>query len=234
MKRLSALLLLIGLPLFASASPMPDYPFVHTGGTAYVTVIPDRGSIDFEVVVAAPAIEDALTAMAERSKAIQAVTRQFDIAPEDIELGDVKRVRTRDGKGEELKITAHINVRTLASWVPLVQGLLAIPGLDGFVTEFASSEMDKIVEELTIEALRDAQRRARVIATGVGRKLGQATGVSTGQLKNLGTSMGLVPSDFRTYSGARDGGRPSSDVEALLTISALKMNLNVDVVYRLK
>jgi uncharacterized protein len=233
MKRFSALLLLV-LPMFASAAPMPDYPFVHAGGTAYVTVIPDRGSIDFEVVAAAPVIEEAMTVLAERSKAIQAVIRQYDIAPEDIELGEIKRVRTRDGKGEELKITAHINVRTLANWVPLVQGLVAITGLDGFVTEFASSEMDKIVDELTVEALRDAQRRAKVIAAGVGRKLGPATGVSTGQIKNLGTAMGLVPSDFRTYTGARDGGRPSSDVEALLTISALKMNLNVDVVYRLK
>ena len=234
MKRFCALLLLVVSPLFAVASPLPQYPFVHTAGTAYVTVIPDRGSIDFEVVVAAPVIDAAMATLAERSKAIQAVTSQYNIAVEDVELGDIKRLRTKDGQGEELKFTAHINVRNLASWAPLVQGLVAIPGLDGFVTEFATSEMEKIVDELTVDALKDAQRRAKVIASGVGRKLGAATGVSTGQIKNLGTSMGLVPSDFRTYSGARDGGRPSSDVEALLTISALKMNLNVDVVYRLK
>jgi hypothetical protein len=43
-----------------------------------------------------------------------------------------------------------------------------------------------------------------------------------------------VPSDFRTYSGAREGARPAHDVDALLTISALKWTINVDAVYRLK
>jgi uncharacterized protein YggE len=231
MKRLAVLFLLL-LPLLASASPVPEYPFVHTNGSAYVTVIPDQGSIDFEVTVVAPTIDEAMATLTERSKAIQAVTNQNSIPVDDIELGDIKRVIAKDGVSQELKLTAHINVRTLASWVPLVQGLVAIPNLEGFVTEFASSEKEKVTDELILEALKDAQRRATLIAKGVGRKLGPASGVSTGPLKNLGNAMGLVPSDFRERMPST--ARPFRDIESLLTISALKWTINVDVVYRLK
>lgn len=231
MKRFIATLAFLA-PLAVGASPLPEYPFVHATGTAFVTIIPDQGSIDFEILVVAPDIEEAVATFTERGKAIRALTEQFGIAPDDIEIGDIRRAWTKDGTRQELRANAHINVRVLANWVPLVQGLLAVPNLEGFVTDFSSSEKDKAVDESVRDAIRDATRKARLIAEATGRKLGPVAGISTTPLKNLGNAMGLVPSDF--YQRSSSSARPTRTAEEILTVTALKWSQSVDVVYKLK
>ena len=88
-----------------------------------------------------------------------------------------------------------------------------------------------IEAELTAAAISDAQRKAGAMAAGLGKKLGPATAVSAGALKNLGNAMGLVQTDFF----GRGGGQREQPVRRdFLSSEILKMAQTVDMIFRIK
>ena len=40
----------LAVPFIASASQLPDYPFIHASGNGLVLVAPDVGEVDFEIL----------------------------------------------------------------------------------------------------------------------------------------------------------------------------------------
>ncbi|MES2128720.1 MAG: SIMPL domain-containing protein [Pseudomonadota bacterium] len=215
----------------ASASNLPDYPFVHANGEANTYFIPDRGAIDFEILAYDPNPELARATVAERVAAVRKIMQELAVPDGDVETRDIRKEIRKGTTDYDIKCTVHINVRELARWREIVLPLLDMPNLDGFATSFDSSGRDKIVIELMGAAIKDAQRKAEAMALGVGRKLGAATAVTAGQLKNLSTSMGLVAADFN-YTRAT--GKRELDSKDFLTIDIQKMAQLVDVIFRLK
>jgi hypothetical protein len=83
----------------------------------------------------------------------------------------------------------------------------------------------------------DARRRAEVMATASGRRLGPAMAMTTDTLKKLGTRLGLEREEFKAPRGGRRTGNQRADEidrETFLTVQALKLGQAVDVVYRLE
>jgi uncharacterized protein YggE len=107
-----------------------------------------------------------------------------------------------------------------------------MPNLDGFMIVFDTTQREKIEMELASDALRIARRKAEGIAAGLGRKLGAASAVSTGDLKNLTRAMGLAPNDAASRSSSSQ--RIGTERADLLTVMSLKFAQPVDVIYRLK
>ena len=215
----------------ASASTLPDYPFVHANGEANTYFIPDQGAIDFEILAYNPDPALARSTVEERVAAIRKLMQELAVPDGDVETRDIRKEIRKGTSDYDIKCTVHINVRELAKWRDIVLPLLNMPNLDGFATSFDSSGRDKIVIELMGAAIKDAQRKAEAMALGVGRKLGPATAVTAGQLKNLSTSMGLVAADFN-YT--RSTGKREVDSKDFLTIDIQKMAQPVDVIFRLK
>ena len=65
-------------PFAASASQLPDYPFVHASGNGSVYVAPDVGEIDFE-----PEADDGTDPLA----------RKLELAEEFRQIGDMEGAR---------------------------------------------------------------------------------------------------------------------------------------------
>jgi uncharacterized protein YggE len=221
----------------AGAAELPAYPFVHTSGVGSAFVVPDVGEIDFEVVAVNADPEAARALIETRLAEIRAVGDSAGIAPGDIEVRDVRRELRKYPNAEpgvvnhELRCAVHIKVNNLTNWAALVSPLLNLPNLDGFMTEFNSNEREKIENALLADGIKMARRRAEGMAAGAGRKLGEVTAITSGQLSNLTRSMGLSPQDVYGRSGA---GRSQDNKKDLLTIVTLKFAQPVDVIFRLK
>lgn len=237
LKTLAAVSALTLLPLAAHAADLPTYPFVHVSGTGTLTALPDTGQIDFEIVAsdADPAL--AVGVVEARAADIRAVMTQAGVPLDDVEIRDVRKdFRKPDANTPvglviyDIRAGVRINVRDLTKWRAAAAPLLAMPNLDGFMTVFDTTEREKIEMALAADAIGIARRKAEGIAAGLGRKLGPATAVSTGDLKNLTRAMGLAPAD----NNYREGRRAGMDRADVLAVISLKFAQPVDVIYRLK
>lgn len=225
----------------ATASPVPDYPFVHVTGTAFEGVMPDIAALDFEVVAVDPDPAAARTVLEARMAEIRALLGQLGLDPED---AHVREVRQAVRKGEaaaasavpqyELRCDVHINVRNVAVWQPLAGGLFGKPNLDGFASSFDLSTMEQATDELTAQAIASARHRAEAIATGFGRRVGIVMGATPDALKNLSTAMGLQRDEFRGERRRSNVGGEDISREQLLAVPALKLQQTVDVIFRLE
>jgi uncharacterized protein YggE len=115
-----------------------------------------------------------------------------------------------------------------------MQGLLAMPNLDHFATTFGRTDREATERELTAAAVRDAQRRAEAMAAGVGKKVGAATAISSGQLRNLTNAVGLMPGDlyFRRDQQRSVPAQPAD--KDFLATEVLRWSQTVDVIFRIK
>jgi uncharacterized protein YggE len=224
----------------AHASPVPDYPFVHVTGSAFQAVVPDIGSLDFEIVAQDADPAGARAVLEARVGEVRALMQQLGMDPEDAVVREVRQGIRKDSRaagGEplyELRCDVHINVSNLANWAPLAGGLLGKPNLDGFASSFDRSDMEKINDELVTQAIQDARRKADVMAAGFGRRVGGVMAATPDALKNLGTAMGLERDDFRRMRNSDKARAQDVDREQLLAVPALKMRQPVDVIFRLE
>lgn len=224
----------------ATASPVPDYPFVHVNGSAYMAVPPDLAALDFEIVALDADPAAARTVLETRVGEIRALMQQLGMDPEDAHVREVRQSIPKGEQGQagalvyELRCDVKIEVRNVAAWPALAGGLLGKPNLDGFASSFDLSTMDKTNDELVTAAVQDARRRAEVIAAASGRRLGAVAGVTPDAIKNLSTAMGLQREDFRMERRSGNRGAQDVDREQLLAVPALKLSQPVDVIFRLE
>lgn len=237
---LKQIVLVAGLALapYASASQLPEYPFIHVTGSAFTYAMPDTGELDFDIVAtdADPAV--ARAAVEARVAEIQALMEEQGFAADDVQVRDVRQNIRKSGDAADqaqhydIKCTVHLNVRDLTKWRAVTGGLLAKPNLDNFSTNFGASDRDKIETGLANEAVDNARKRATALAAGFGRKLGPVTAVTPGALKNLTGSMGLMPADFNGRSNSSNASRvPRGDI---VNIVNMKFSQMVDVIFRIK
>lgn len=228
---------LVLVPFAASASQLPDYPFIHASGTGFTHAMPDVGEIDFEISAHDPDPETARKVVEARVAEVRALVGGLGLAEADVEIRDIRREMRKADPSQpgvvlyDIKCGVRIKVSDLSKWKALTSPLLNMGNLDGFMTGFDSSNRDKIEADLTGEAIKIARRKAEAIAAGLGRKLGPANAVSSGELKNVTRAMGLAASgDVRP----RSVGRTEYDRNDMLMIVAMKLSQSVDVIFRIK
>jgi uncharacterized protein YggE len=227
----------------ALASPMPDYPFAHVSGNSFRMEMPDIASLDFQIVadgadpVAARAVIDA------RMAEVRELMQKLSIDVEDMQVREVRqgvrKQRAADGTPVyELSCDVKINLRNVANWPALANGLLGKPNLDSFAADFDLSTMDKVTDELVAEAVLDARHHAEVMAAASGRRLGPAMAMTNDAIKKLGTNLGLEREEFR--GERKQVRRPANqsaaeiDRDVFIMVQMLKLRQSVDMVYRLE
>jgi uncharacterized protein YggE len=224
----------------ASASSVPDYPFVHVTGNAFQAVVPDIGSLDFEIVAADADPAAARAVLQSRVGEVRDLAGQLGIAADDVAVREVRQGIRKEERAAnsapvyELRCDVHINVRNLANWASLAGGLLGKTNLDGFASGFDRSDMESIYDELITEAIQDARRRADVMAAAGGRRVGAVMGATPESLKNVSTAMGLERGEFRHDDRNASVRGHDIDREQLLAVPALKLRQPVDVIFRLE
>ncbi len=225
------------LPLSAAAAELPAYPFIHVSGYGSAVVMPDIGTLEFEIAAQDADPAAALKTVQERIDEIRALMHKLGVPEADLEMRDIRREMKR---GEQpglplydLRSSVKLTVRNLANWKMLVEPLLDRHNLDGFMTGFDSSERAKIEIELMGDAIKMARRKAEGVAAGFGRKVGAVSGVSTSELKNLTRAMNLSPVEFNNYRGNQERNPPADRAE-LVTVTSIKLQQPVDVIFRIK
>jgi uncharacterized protein len=234
MKNLLAALALM-LPLLASAQ-LPAYPFIHVTGTSSTYVVPDIGTIDFEVMASDKDPSAARTVIDTRLAEIRTLMEASGLSVDDMEVRNVRQdVRKMQGAETDaiydLRCIVHIKVRTLAKWSPFASGLVGMANLDAFATAFDTTEREQVQASLCGEAIKDARSKAEGLVAGFGRKLGPVTAVTSGALKNLSAAMGLVRTDY-TYQ--REERAQQVDRQNIITVTMLQLAQSVDVIFRIK
>jgi uncharacterized protein YggE len=229
---------LVLLPFAASASQLPEYPFIHVNGNGWRYVAPDTGEVDFEIWVYEADPEAARKVVEERIGEIRALVAALGLPADDVEIRDVRKdIRKADmaqpgAPKYDMKAGVHIKVADLSKWKELLSPLIGMPNLDGFMVGFDTTKREQVEGELTADAIKAARRKADDIAAGFGRKVGAVSGVTTGELKNMTRAMGLAasePTRPRGVASRGDGNR-----EGLLMIGVIKLAQSVDVIYRIK
>lgn len=235
LKRFALIAIMSAFGATVSASDLPTYPFVHATGYSMTAVMPDVGEIDFEINVTDQNPDAAVVLMEERVAAVRAIMQEQSVPEDDLQVRNVRKGERRDANGlvigVVLRSTVRVTVRDLSKWALVVQPILNIPNTDGFFTAFDVNDREKITGELVVQALQDARMKAAKMAVGVGRKLGDANAVSSGQLKNITTAMGLAGSE---QLGSRSTAQPSQTGKDFLMIEAQKFQQPVDVIFRLR
>ena len=237
MKKIFLVSLLALLPFTARAAELPAYPFIHVNGYGSAVVMPDVGTVEFEIAAQDTDPAVALEKVQARIDEIRALMQQLGVAEADLEMRDIRRDMKRGEQPgapiHDLRCSVKLTVRNLSNWKMMVQPLLDKPNLDGFMTGFDSSEREKIEIDLMGDAIRMARRKAEGVAAGLGRKVGAVSGVSTGELKNLTRAMNLSPNEFNNYRGNQER-RPPADRAELVTVTSIKLQQPVDVIFRIK
>ena len=237
MKKILLASLFACLPLTVAAAELPAYPFIHVNGYSSAKVMPDIGTVEFEIAAQDHDPAVALKTVQGRIDEIRALMGQLGVAEADLEMRDIRRdMNKTDQLGApiyDLRASVKLTVRNLSNWKVMVQPLLDEPNLDGFMTGFDTSERARIEVELMSDAIKMARRKAEGVAAGLGRKLGAVSGVSTGELKNLTRAMNLSPSEFNNYRGNQER-RPPADRAELVTVTSINLQQPVDVIFRIK
>lgn len=219
-----------------AASALPDYPFIHANGEAFIFVAPNLAEIDFEISAFHAAPETAVALVQQRVAEIGQLMNEIGLVEGDISFSDLRREMRKGADPSapeyDIKCTVHINVRDLSKWRALMEPLIAKPNLDAFTTTFGTTERKKVERELVAQAVQDAQEKAAAMASGFGKKVGAVAGISSGELRNVTRAVGLVPSD--RYYGSGNGKRPAQDRSELLMLQSLKMAQTVDMIFKIK
>lgn len=228
----------LAVPFIASASQLPDYPFIHASGNGMMYVAPDVGEVDFEISGQQDDPEAARKVVEGRVAELRALVAQLGLPEADVEIRDVRKEIRKGERAQpgvivyDVKCGVHIKVSDLSKWKALLSPLIDMPNVDGLMTGFDISKREQMEAELTAEAIKAARRRAEAMAAGFGRKLGAVSGVSTGDLKNVTRAMGLAVAEPTRFT--RTEGRIQSDRDTLLMITVMRMSQSVDVIFRIK
>lgn len=220
------------------ASQLPDYPFIHSTGIAYIQVNPDFGEINFDVNVSDVDSEKVLTIATTRLSEIKSLVALQGVLEEDIIIRDVKKEAKKDVANAnatepvyQLSYSVELKVRDLKNWQGIMSPLLKLSNIDKLETSFDSTLRDKIELDLSIAAAKDAQRKATGLLTAYGKRLGAVMAITEGKLKNLSTAIGLVSEKSTSYSEVE---RRKAIGEDLFVIPPLKLQSSVDVIFRIK
>jgi len=239
LKRFAAALLLSAsaLPtLPAMAADLPSHPFIHVGASADQYIMPDVGEIDIDIVSLEPDADAAWKIVNEKLEAGRALFAQHGVAAEDVFVQDiVRRPRKVDVLPEgqpvpmETRVSMHITVRDLGHWTPLMRALLVMKDIESLTVAFNRSDREQVESDLLQQAIATARKKAQDIARGVGARLGPATGISIGPIKNLSNAMGLANDAY-----ARSGGGQRTPKRAdMALVQSMRLLQAVDVIYRI-
>jgi uncharacterized protein YggE len=240
--------LTLALGLFAvaaSASPLPEYPFVFAAGSAKVESPPDTVRLSFSVAAHNRDAGLAAAVVESTFKSTITILAAAAINERDIDASVVdKSARSHWDQGRSQSVPDGYEVsrkiavigRDLAKYPQMVRALLQLPGTEEFSAEFDRSDRSKVEADLLVSAAKDAKARAELMATQFGRKLGPVHAIAQ-------TPFSALPDEFGfSYRGSGPAA-PAVEIEVtgekksmerLLAPATITISENVNVVYELQ
>ena len=242
--RLFGLLLIILSAFSASASPIPDFPFVTVTGESSRKVAPNMVTIQLQALVFD---KKAKTAQLKLERTTEGLINL--LATNGIELNKIsseqvnkrtKRAR-RNNSYEELEILGYelsrqfkIELDNLKHFAAISNALLKQENIVGISNRFDVSDKQEIAIELIAEAGAKAKNKATQMATGLDVELGSVFAFNdTGSFQTFFATFGLESQVYRR-DGIEAFSMPSSaKAKAAFIPEFIEISKRINVVYKL-
>ena len=235
------LAIVVGLiAITAIASPLPDYPFVFTVGTAKIDTPPDIVRLSFAVVSRNKDLKAAGTAVDSTFNSVVAILTAAATRHEDIDASAVNKTPLShwdQGRnqtipdGYEVSRTVKVTGHDLSKYPQILKGLLELPNTENFLADFDRSDRPKLKADLFATAAKDAKAHAEDMAAQFGRKLGPVRAISQIPLSAIGDQFGFSSSERESYDRMFKRSAPSEEFLAPATIT---ISERVNVVFELQ
>lgn len=241
--RLLASLMLLCSALQLQASPLPDFPFVTVTGESSRQVAPDIATVQLQLLVFNKRAQAAQTELeATTSKLLQTLQR-LDIDFKKISSEQVNKRTKRSRKNssyEELDILGYelsqqfkIELEDLTKYPQLSTDLLKMENLVGVSTRFDLSNKEDIEIELIAEAGSKAKNKAKLMASGLGVKLGQVFAMNdTGSFQSFFATFGLGAESYG-YARQEKYASTMAAPKAAFIPEFIDISKRINVVYKL-
>ena len=228
-------LLLIGLS--ASATDLPDKPFIHVTGTAFEDVKPDIAKIYFRVEFTKETHEEAFSAVNVRVTEILKLMQDCGIAASDIQSFDINTDAQRSYQSSE--ITGYrcyrqmfATIRNLEVYGRLVNEIHGAEGIEAFRANFESTRREEIEKRLLSAAVANSKEKAAALAEQYGATIGEVYSISD-------IAVSLIPDIFmqslpgyRRLRGAQLD--LAEDAATYLIPETIRIDANIHVIFYLK
>lgn len=188
----ACLSLALAAPAAAQMMRFPERATVTISGEGSVRAAPDLASISLGVVTEAPQAGAALDANSTRMQGLVAAVKAAGIADADLGTAAVslepRVVYPQDGKGAPriesyvARNTLSVTVRDLKKLGPLLDAAVSKGGNDIGALVFDNSGREALTDKARAAAVADARRRAEVVATAAGIRLGRVLSIEESEV----------------------------------------------------
>ena len=229
----------------ASASPVPDYPFIYAEGGATRELPPDIATLNASVSVRNASSEGAVAGVQAAAAKVLALLAKSGVRDADInaaQMAKSQQMRYDEAThrsvpdGYEASRSFVITVRDLTRYPALLTALLAMPGVNGGGGNFDRSDRAKVSSDLVAEAAEAARRNGELMASGLQRKVGAARAIAR-------IPFAQIPGRFGFGGGAVPVGTPAPMVmmraaaapeDASLVPPSVTLSESVNVLFELQ
>jgi len=234
--------LLLSTPAIAPASPLPEYPFVFTTGSAERHVAPDGAHLRFEVRSRQPDVDKAISVVESASQVVARLLDSAGVEAEDIDASVIDKspterwnsgTRTSLPDSYDASRSFSVTIRDLSKYPQLVKGIFDQPDTENFSVGFDRSDHETVAGELLEVAAKDAHARATRMAVSFGRSLGHVRGIAQVPFTSIDEGLGF-PSGRAFAPPFIPPVDPSPSLDRLLVPATIRISVNVNAIFELR
>lgn len=180
-KRYPLASLFIALCLF-SLQAHANERTIEVSGTAKVSVTPDMATFSFAISSRGKTLASEKNAVDQKTSKLISLCKQVGIQSKNISSAEVSihpqyNYQTQSLTGYEVSREVTATLKNLKKYTELVNGSIqaGITNIRGIVLD--TKDRDNLQQQALIAAIQDAKKKAKVLATHSGVKLGKVTNI---------------------------------------------------------
>jgi len=226
----------------ATASPIPDFPFIMADGSVERDVPPTNATVSFKVLAFSKTAEESTNtvqnALVKVIEALKAEGMEENmIQAHDLDKSVVRKRNTEvyadtDVLGYEVSRKVVLSIPDLANYPKLARVIMITEHVTQVESAFETSKREEIEAELVGEACAKARRKANLLAKGAGVTIERVFAISDRDFGYIG-SLTESPK-YSSFSAAHGPSLDGSALEvALFVPSKITVQANVNILFKL-
>lgn len=236
------LVLALIIPAFASANPVPDFPFVIVTEEMKTKVKPDIAKVQFGVVAYHASSETAMQTLTETTAKVVELLQQSGVALAQIEstqIGKTTKRARNDGAynleilGYEVSQAFTLTLNELEVYPTLMNKLVRLDGVQSIDAVFETTAEDTHKVAMIAELSKKARSKADALAKAQSRSVKSVYGITTEA--NFGQAYAIFSLEFdpQAVSFAMASGAYGADL-IMAVPEFIEVGQRITSIYELK
>ena len=240
MKKIIVIVCFLSTASLASASSLPEFPFVSSTGYAKVELPPNVAKVSFGLKAFNENPDNAFNTVQQRTKELLEFCTGQKIEREDIVAYQINKKIVREQKDfVELNILGYevtrqfiITLHNIKGYEPLGNKLLSMENIEKVNTKFDRSDREKIESDLLTKAAADAKRQAEHLAKGFDAQIDSVFAISEQRFDDIDKF--LFHAEVIYLGRGLAVGEPSGEKELVFVPSTITFENRVSAIFKLK